>query len=72
MNGLEDKIVTLSDVISNKRQVRMNDTDITFSERGNAQGAQFHAICGLIYERAIENGVGREIPTDWLVQDIRD
>ncbi len=72
VNGLEDKIVTLSDVISNKRQVRMNDTDITFSERGNAQGAQFHAICGLIYERAIENGVGREIPTDWLVQDIRD
>lgn len=72
VDGLEDKIVTLSEVINNQRQVRTSDTDITFSERGNAQGAQFHAICGLIYERAIEKGLGREIPTEWLVQDIRD
>ena len=72
VDGLEGKIVTLSEVINNQRQVRTSDADITFSERGNAQGAQFHAICGLIYERAIEKGIGKEIPTDWLLQDIRD
>lgn len=70
--GIESKLVTLAQILSGEAKARQSKSDITFSERGNAQGAQFHAVCGLIYEKALSKGVGREIPTEWLVQDIRD
>ena len=68
----DKRVVSLTQVINSEVKVRNSESDITFSERGNAQGAQFHAVAGLIYENALANGVGREIPTEWLVQDIRD
>lgn len=52
--------------------VRTSPAEITFSERGNVQGAQFFAVAGLVYELARERGLGREIPTAWLLQDVRD
>jgi alanine dehydrogenase len=52
--------------------VRTSPGQITFSERGNVQGAQFFAVAGLVYELAVERGLGREIPTEWFLQDIRD
>jgi hypothetical protein len=45
---------------------------ITYSERGNLQGTQFHAVAGKVYELAKQAGLGREIPTEWFLQDIRD
>lgn len=69
---MEAKVVTLAQILSGETSAREDHGDITFSERGNAQGAQFHAVCGLIYEKAVMKGMGREIPTEWLVQDIRD
>ncbi len=69
---IESKVVTLPQILSGEAVVRSDPDDITFSERGNAQGAQFHAVCGLIYEKALGRGLGHEIPTEWLVQDIRD
>ena len=70
--GIADKMVSLAQIIRKEASARSDHADVTFSERGNAQGAQFHAVCGLIYEKAKAKGVGREIPTEWLVQDIRD
>jgi hypothetical protein len=32
-------------------------------------GLQFAALGALAHEKAIANGVGREIPTDWLLED---
>jgi len=29
-------------------------------------------VAGRIYEAARANGLGREIPTEWFLQDIRD
>ncbi len=46
--------------------------EVTWSERGNLQGAQFHAVAGRAYELARAAGMGREIPTEWFLQDIRD
>ncbi len=51
---------------------RTSDAEITFSERGNIQGAQFFAVAGKVYELAKQKGLGHEIPTEWLLQDIRD
>ena len=45
---------------------------ISYSERGNLQGAQFYAVAGKVYEAAKRAGLGREIPTEWFLQDIRN
>src|SRR5581483_9088578 len=71
-NTLPDRRVTLADLVSGKVQGRTSSEQITYSERGNLQGAQFHAVAGKVYELAKQAGVGREIPTEWFLQDIRD
>jgi hypothetical protein len=54
------------------KQGRTSAKQITYSERGNIQGAQFFAVAGKVYELAKERGLGKEIPTEWFLQDIRD
>jgi ornithine cyclodeaminase/alanine dehydrogenase-like protein (mu-crystallin family) len=71
-NMLPDKRVTLADIIMGKAQGRTTPDQITYSERGNLQGVQFFAVAGKIYELAKRAGLGREIPTEWFLQDIRD
>jgi len=68
----EDRVVFLADLLSGKRKGRTSPRQITYSERGNIQGAQFFAVAGKVYELAKERGLGKEIPTEWLLQDIRD
>ena len=68
----EDRAVLLSELLTGKKKGRTSARQITYSERGNIQGAQFYAVAGKVYELARANGLGREIPTDWLLQDIRD
>jgi ornithine cyclodeaminase/alanine dehydrogenase-like protein (mu-crystallin family) len=51
---------------------RTSPDQITYSERGNIQGAQFYTVAAKVYEKAKQNGLGREIPTEWFLQDIRD
>jgi ornithine cyclodeaminase/alanine dehydrogenase-like protein (mu-crystallin family) len=67
----QEKVIYLRDILGGKKG-RNSPEDITYSERGNLQGAQFHAVAGRVYELARERGVGREIPTEWFLQDIRD
>ena len=61
-----------SDIFGGAGKGRTSDRQITYSERGNIQGAQFYAVAGRVYELAKEKGLGREIPADWFLQDIRD
>ena len=69
---LADRMVTLAELASGTKPGRTSRDQVTYSERGNLQGAQFFAVAGTIYERARAAGLGREIPTDWFLQDIRD
>ena len=71
-NSLPDRRVTLADLVAGKVKGRTSPDQITYSERGNLQGAQFHAVAGKVYELAKRAGLGREIPTEWFLQDIRD
>jgi ornithine cyclodeaminase/alanine dehydrogenase-like protein (mu-crystallin family) len=71
-NTLPDRRVTLADLVSGKVKGRSSPDQITYSERGNLQGAQFHAVAGKVYALAKRAGLGREIPTEWFLQDIRD
>lgn len=70
--ALPQKLVWLGDLVAGRRPGRTSDAQVTWSERGNLQGAQFFAVAARAYEAARAAGRGREIPTEWLLQDIRD
>jgi alanine dehydrogenase len=70
--ALADKVVWLADLVSGKRLGRTSEAQITYSERGNLQGAQFYAVAAKVYEGARAAGLGHEIPTAWFLQDIRN
>jgi ornithine cyclodeaminase/alanine dehydrogenase-like protein (mu-crystallin family) len=70
--ALPGKTVSLHDVASGAQAGRRSDAEITWSERGNLQGVQFYGLAAHVYEKAREQGLGRDLPTDWLLQDIRD
>ena len=70
--GLAGKVVWLADLHAGTHPGRTSDAQITYSERGNLQGAQFYAVAAKIYEGARAAGLGREIPTDWFLQEIRN
>ncbi|MGH7848125.1 MAG: ornithine cyclodeaminase family protein [Candidatus Binatia bacterium] len=70
--ALPGKTVYLEDLLAGRAKGRVAPSQITFSERGNIQGAQFYAVAAKVYERARERGIGKELPTEWFLQDIRD
>ncbi len=67
-----EKIVTLAALASGAHPGRTSAGQITYSERGNLQGVQFWAVASVVYEAARERGLGRELPTEWFLQDIRN
>jgi alanine dehydrogenase len=71
-NALPKKRVTLADLVTGKANGRSSHDQITYSERGNIQGLQFFSVAGKVYELAKQAGLGRAIPTEWFLQDIRD
>jgi ornithine cyclodeaminase/alanine dehydrogenase-like protein (mu-crystallin family) len=66
------RTVYLADVLSGKKKGRTDAQQITFSERGNLNGAQFHAVASRVYEAALARGIGREVPTEWFLEDERN
>jgi len=69
---LPEKRVTLADLVSGRAKGRTSPDQITWSERGNLQGAQFYAVAGRVYEAVKRAGLGHEIPTSLFLQDIRN
>lgn len=64
--------VRFIDVVEGRAQGRRAREEITYSERGNIQGAQFYAVASAVFEAAKREGLGRELPTEWFLQEIRD
>lgn len=71
-NMLPEKRVTLAELTSGDKPGRTSPDQITWSERGNLQGAQFYAVAGKAYEAARAAGLGIEMPDHWFLQDIRN
>jgi len=67
-----EKLVSLADLFDDPGRGRTSADQITYSERGNLQGAQFWAVASIVYEAAKKAGLGRDLPTDWFLQDIRN
>ena len=67
-----EKTVYMEELMVGAKEGRTSPEQITFSDRGNLQGAQFHAVAGRVYEAARAKGLGREIPTEWFLQSEKD
>ena len=60
------------DLVTGKCEGRTSRDQITFYRNVGNQGLQFSSVGGLVYEKIVASGMGRDIPTEWLLQDIRD
>ena len=61
----------IQDLLTGKVPGRTNDTQISFFLNNIGTGVQFAAIGYCAYKAAKEKGLGREIPTEWFLQDIK-
>jgi len=51
---------------------RTQRDQVTLYLNGGNQGLQFAAVGSLVYKNCREQGLGRVLPTEWFLQDIRD
>ena len=70
--AMPDRVVWFADIKRGTNSGRRSRDQITYSERGNLQGNQFHAVAGRVYELVKDKGIAREIPTEWLLQNIQN
>jgi alanine dehydrogenase len=61
-----------ADLAAGRVEGRTSDDQVTFYRNVGNQGLQFSACGQVVYERAMERGLGQKIPTDLFLQDIRD
>jgi ornithine cyclodeaminase/alanine dehydrogenase-like protein (mu-crystallin family) len=68
----QGKYESLVDLMVGRATGRKSPDDITYFINAGTQGLQFAAVAGRVYTLAKERGLGRELPTEWFLQDIRD
>jgi hypothetical protein len=61
----------ICDVVAGKIPGRTSDRQITFFLNNVGTGVQFAAMGYCAYKAAQELGLGKEIPTEWFLQDIK-
>jgi alanine dehydrogenase len=70
--GKGGSVPDFADLISGKCKGRTGYDQVTFYRNVGNQGLQFSAVGGWVYAQALKHRKGREIPTEWFLQDIRD
>jgi ornithine cyclodeaminase/alanine dehydrogenase-like protein (mu-crystallin family) len=65
-----DHVHKLTDVMHGRAVGRATPDEITYF-RAQGTGVQFAAVAAYTYERARAQGLGRELPSEWFLQDIR-
>ncbi|MGQ0664461.1 MAG: hypothetical protein ACT4P2_12980 [Pseudomonadota bacterium] len=70
--GAGGKDPSFADLASGKYAGRTGASQITFDRNIGNQGLQFATVGGLVYRQAKAKGLGRELPDEWFLQDIRD
>ena len=61
---------TLPDLIAGRASGRKSDTEVTCFINNLGLGYQFAAAGSVIHKKAMEQGVGREFPTDWFTETV--
>ncbi len=71
-SGFGGEYPDFCDLVYGRTQGRTSKDQITFHHNMGNQGLQFAAVGGLVYRKVLALNIGRQVPTEWLVQDIRD
>lgn len=64
------KLPELTDLISGCVQGRGSDAEVTCFINNFGLGYQFAAVGGLVYQKALEAGMGRQLPTEWFTETV--
>jgi len=64
------KFPTLPELIAGRAKGRENDNEVTCFLNNLGLGYQFAAAGSVIYQRAREQGVGYDLPTDWFTETV--
>ena len=67
---IPDGAVLLEEVVAGLKPGRTSPEQRTFFNNNAGKGIQFAALGKLVYDRARQRGLGRELPTEWFLQDI--
>ena len=65
-----DRICTLGEVVAGTTSLEAQSGDIVYYKNSTGMGIQMAAAGALIYRKAVEAGVGHEIPTEWFGSDL--
>lgn len=67
-----EKVCELGEVLIGKHPGRTNDRQIIYYKSNTGVGIQFAAAGALIYEACKEQGLGRELPSEWFGADLSE
>ena len=74
VGGKNEKVlptgITLAELCAGKAAGRNNKDQKTYFANNEGHGIQFSAAGAFILQRARERALGRELPTEWFLQDI--
>ena len=65
-----DKIRVLADVVVSSANVEASAEDVVYYKNSTGMGIQMAAAGAKIYQKAVETGVGHEVPTEWFGSDL--
>ncbi len=72
------RVIPLVDLLEERGEGRLSDKEISASGSLNTgkieghQGLQFVTVSSLVYDAVKKAGLGRQVPVEWFLQDIRD
>jgi ornithine cyclodeaminase/alanine dehydrogenase-like protein (mu-crystallin family) len=61
---------SLAELVGGAAKGRSSDAEITCFLNYHGVGLQFAAIGALLHRKAVTQGAGRELPTDWFTEDV--
>ena len=61
-----------ADLVAGSCKGRTSRDQVSFYRNVGNQGLQFSSVGGWVYAQALRHRKGREIPTQWFLQDVRD
>ncbi|NIO09305.1 MAG: hypothetical protein GTO40_15355, partial [Deltaproteobacteria bacterium] len=66
-----DKLFDLGELLQGKVKGRKSEQEINLFASNTGTGNQFATAGAMVYEKAKEKGLGKEIPTEWLMTDVK-
>ncbi|HEY6343061.1 MAG TPA: ornithine cyclodeaminase family protein [Bryobacteraceae bacterium] len=65
-----ESIAEIQDLVAGKVAGRTHPDQITLFNNNTGAGTQFAAVGSAVYRRAQEMGLGKELPSEWFLEDV--